>query len=273
MNNNNLKKKTKNKKYIQLNPKTLVRHKYKKDYLSQVIARIDFTAPINISEKGPNQKIINSIKKEFPIPERIVTNKSGVVFMDGKAKAILTENHEWIYNNRNRDCSIKISNDGMLIEYQKYKSYEHLKDNFINLSNVIFDEIDNLQVKRLGLRYIDKLDLPNENDPTNWEKYLMKDLLSIFNLADDKTTISRAFHSLELNYGDWYVHFQYGMNNPDYPAPIRRKLFILDTDVHCNLLLEKDDISQWLDKFHDKAILCFEEVITNELRKIMGVKK
>ena len=105
----------------------------------------------------------------------------------------------------------------------------------------------------------------------NWDKYLQPELLASFSLAKDKSTLSRAFHTLEFNYGDMYLRFQYGMHNPDYPGVIKRKIFTLDYDAHCNQTIERGAIPQFLNRFHDCINESFENVITDNLRKKMGV--
>ncbi len=106
--------------------------------------------------------------------------------------------------------------------------------------------------------------------PTDWSKYLHSDLLSGFKLADDKTTIARNFNVLEFNYGDMRMRFQYGMPNPDFPAAIKRKQYVLDYDAYCDQLLGKDEIAPQLTKFHNKIKASFEQVITDGLREVMN---
>jgi uncharacterized protein (TIGR04255 family) len=113
---------------------------------------------------------------------------------------------------------------------------------------------------------VNKVEL-KETHPTEWGKYLNENLLGIFKLADDAKTIARAFHILDFNYGDSNLRFQYGMPNADYPAPIRRKSFVLDFDAYCTLVLSQEEIGTYLDRFHDKIKVAFEQVITDDLRK------
>lgn len=102
-----------------------------------------------------------------------------------------------------------------------------------------------------------------------WDKYLKPELNSIFAIADNKKTISRVFHVLEFNYGEDSLRFQFGMYNPDYPAPKRKKIYTLDYDMYATKILDKSDMEKTLDCFHEKVNRSFEEVITDELRKIM----
>ncbi len=95
-------------------------------------------------------------------------------------------------------------------------------------------------------------------------------LNSIFELAKERKLLSRAFSTLELNYGDISMRFQFGMSNPDYPAQIRKKIYVLDYDVYTNAFLEWRNIPEYLNRFHEKINESFESVITDGLRAKMG---
>ncbi|MCK5723742.1 MAG: TIGR04255 family protein, partial [Gammaproteobacteria bacterium] len=142
------------------------------------------------------------------------------------------------------------------------------KEDFLSVVEALFKSYPKIQVKRLVLRYVDNIDIPNES-PTEWDKYLKPELNTIFALAGNRETISRAFHVLEFNYGEDFLRFQFGMFNPDYPAPIKKKIYTLDFDMYVTKILNKTDIEETLDRFHEKVSEFFEEVITDELRKIM----
>jgi len=213
--------------------------KYRKDFLKQVTARIDFAEPLGIPAKGP------------PDSE--------------------TEVREWHYYSKSRHKKLVVTDQSMLVEYTKYNTFKTLRDDFLKTSDALFDTFEDLQVKRLGLRYIYHIEL-DEPKATDWSKYLRPELLSTFKLADDQKTIARAFHVLEIVHDDESrIRFQYGMPNPDFPARIKRKIFTLDCDAYCTLLLDKQDVERFLDIFHTRARKAFEQVITAGLRSKMGV--
>ncbi|MCD4691625.1 MAG: hypothetical protein K8R79_01830, partial [Calditrichales bacterium] len=54
-----------------------------------------------------------------------------------------------------------------------------------------------------------------------------------------------------------------------YPATIKKKIYTLDYDMYVARLLDKTDIEQTLNRFHEKINHSFEEIITDELRKVM----
>jgi len=63
------------------------------------------------------------------------------------------------------------------------------------------------------------------------------------------------------------------MPNPDFPAPIKQKIFTLDLDASYQSLQEQVEISTNLDKFHDKIQSLFEMSITANLREILNAQK
>ncbi len=247
----------------------VVGKKYRKDFLANVIVKIDFDTPLSISKKGPSKKVYNPVKERFPITEenKIVGKELLVGPKVTKEREIETK--EWLYFGKKREKHLKITPRFMAITYDKYEYYEKLRSDFLSVSDALFDSYPKLHVKRLGLRYIDKINF-SRGIPTEWKGYLKPELYSIFNLAKNKDTVSRAFHVLEYNFGDDLVRFQFGMFNSDYPAPIKAKEYTLDFDMYINKILDKSEIEITLDRFHSKASDFFEEVIEDKLRDIMG---
>ncbi len=56
---------------------------------------------------------------------------------------------------------------------------------------------EELVVSRFGLRYINQIEI-DEGELTDWNKWLIPELLTSFTLADDVNTVSRAFNVLEF---------------------------------------------------------------------------
>lgn len=143
----------------------------------------------------------------------------------------------------------------------------------MSILDTVLECYPDIQVKRLGMRFFDEIDLKSEANPTDWRKYLNQDLLGAFALVEDPASLVRAFHVLETKKDDVHLRFQYGMHNPDYPAPIRQKIFILDTDVFVDGLLNLDAIKGYWQTLHDTAHSWFESVITDNFRKHLGIVK
>jgi uncharacterized protein (TIGR04255 family) len=246
------------------------RKKYKKNFLKQVIARIDFTPLEGMAPKGPPKSFYEAIKDRFPIPETKEVLARNLRISPEKTEETSEKIREWIYHGKARDKYLALGKAVLAVEYSTYDFFEVLSADFLAAVAALRDAFEDIQVTRLGLRYIDNIEFDEEN-PTDWSQYLQPNLLAIFNIVPDQKTISRAFQILELNDGETSLRFQFGMPNPDYPAQIRKKVFIMDTDAYCTLMLSHDEITKYLNSFHERINQMFESVITDGLRKKMGV--
>lgn len=247
-------------------------HKYANHFLSNVIVRVDFPNNLSIDDKLPPE-VIKSILKSFP--------KSEPKKLLGKEFKIKSENSmtfetnelrrtEWNFFGKNREKLLVLAPNALVITYKEYSSFEVLKDEFIDIINKIFENFKDVQVNRIGLRFINEIELNKPN--LEWALYVEEKLLSIFDIYADKSKIARGFSNLVINYGDMMLSFNYGMHNPDMPAPIKRQIFILDYDAYYEGFLELNDLETNLVKFHNEIEKMFETNIKPDLRLIMNEK-
>lgn len=245
------------------------RRKYKKDFLVKVIARVDFDSSIQaIQRNGPTKEIYEIVKTRFPITEerKVIGRELLIGNFDTKEKK--KETKEWHYYGKNREKKLIISSEFVLVEYLKYEYFESLKDDIFSVLNVLLSSFPSLEVKRLGLRYIDNIDI-SVKSLADWNEYVIPELNSAISITSNETEISRSFHVLEFNYGEDMLRFQFGIFNPDHPAPIKRKNFTLDFDMYSTKLVHKPEIYTKIQFFHDKLSEFFEHVITDKLREKM----
>lgn len=242
--------------------------KYSKPFLSNVIVRIDYASPIaNLGFKLPKD-LSRSALKIFPILEPQEVISPGLLLSAEVRKEEPTALRQWEFYDKYKQKRLSIGIEHMFISYSKYESFEQLKEQFLPIAELLFELYDELQVKRFGLRYINNI-IVAEDALTDWTQYLHENLLSIFKIPKPGDTIARAFNDLQLTYDDVNLRFQYGMHNPDFPAPIREKRFVLDFDAYTQGLLEYDDLNTKIDIFHDKIQELFEESIKAALRDKM----
>lgn len=242
---------------------------YKKNYLKQVIVRIDFLNPIKSLNNELPIVLGSIIKNYFPIAEPKDVLARELQFTLDKVDSKETKIKEWNFFGMERDKKLTIFQDGLIIIFDIYRTFDDLKNTFTDVTNVLFTLFKELQINRLGLRYINRIEISDKN-LFNWTNYLNKDLLCIFKIPDDKTKIAKAFHNLEFNYGSFNLRFQYGMHNPDYPAPIKKKIFILDYDAHYEGILTREDIEEKLPIFRGEIKKLFEKSIGDKLREKMN---
>lgn len=175
---------------------------------------------------------------------------------------------QWVYHGRNREKTLTITPDIFLIRNQKYASFEAFHEDFDHVLKTLFEAQNDLSVSRVGLRYINVLDTPGD-EPLAWADYVNQGMLGIIDMHKGVETLTRAFHIVEFNYDGQQVKFQFGIANPDYPAPIRRRQFVLDIDSYFTGALTQEDVAHCVDNAHEKIQALFEESITENTRSLM----
>jgi len=103
----------------------------------------------------------------------------------------------------------------------------------------------------------------------DWRDYIESSMLSLFAFPQDKAKLSRIFHILEYAFEEFNIRYQFGMNNPDFPAPIRQRIFVLDMDAYHQGAITPAEIGAALDKYHGSIQDLFEQSITDGLRRVM----
>jgi uncharacterized protein (TIGR04255 family) len=62
------------------------------------------------------------------------------------------------------------------------------------------------------------------------------------------------------------------MPNPDYPAPVKRPLYILDLDASVSQAHDLAEVMPYMENAHNLIQDIYERSITQKLRKKMNVK-
>lgn len=249
--------------------------KYQKNYLDKVIFQIDFANPIEELNKEIFPDLNIAALKKFPIyePKNVIKADIEIKF-DNKGESsnssVQKRMNDWVFYGLNREKEMHINMDHLVIIYHKYTTFKPFKEDVTEICKTLFSENVTINLRKVDLRYINKIEL-NEDNPTEWKEYLNDNLLSIFNIYPVKTSILRAFHVLDLKLDDVNLKFQYGIYNSDFPAIIRKKEFILDYDAyHEGLIQNFTEMSEILEKCRKPIEELFESSITDHLKEKMN---
>lgn len=241
---------------------------YPSNFLKTVIIRADFTSPVPAINTSLPKNVTDMISKYFSIAEPR-TFSGEITFTPTGIDKNEKTGTDWFFFGKQREKELAITINAMFIKLKIYKSYEDLKEQFQNISEMLFTAFPDIQIRRVGLRYVNHIELSGQN-PFEWKIYINKNLLSIFNIEEDKKKIIRALSTIETTHNDSFrLRFNYGMHNPDYPAIIKKKVFLLDFDAFSEGFFNKDEMIRNIDIFHEEIERKFEFSITNNLRKKM----
>jgi uncharacterized protein (TIGR04255 family) len=244
---------------------------YKRNFLTEVITRADFVTPLPGLDSKLPPALTDVAMKQFPIfePQSRLERQFEMKPVPGQITTKERSYTDWAFHGKNREKSVTLSQGCLIVRYTKYTRFEDLSADFSAVFNAVCTSFPDSRVGRLGLRYINTLDFEQLRGASvlDWSKYLHADLLGLFRFVKDSEDVSRVFHNIEYTYDDAQLRYQFGMHNPDYPARIRRHVFILDFDAFAQGLIEAQEVQQRLLRFHGLIQALFERSILEPLRE------
>lgn len=242
---------------------------YKNPFLKEVIFKVDFPSPPkNIAKELPD-KLLKAILSKFPISEPQKAHSQELQFSGDAVHAKTSEFIQWVFHGKSREKSLIITPDAFSYTNRSYETYEKFVEDIVEILKVLFDNLKELTTSRVGLRYINVISVKEDN-PLVWNDYINEEILGVIDFHDENQFLTRAFHILEYNFDGLAVKYQFGIANPDYPAVIRKKQFVIDVDAYSHGAFEYTEISQFIEDGHSKIQDIFEKTITDKTRELMG---
>jgi uncharacterized protein (TIGR04255 family) len=230
---------------------------YNKTFLSEVVVRLDFASILSQLTDSVPPKLAETALKYFPIPEPVTSASFGT-------KQI----NQFRYFGKEREKHLALTSHYLYVSYKEYQGYKQLCDDFFNIVKVINDISYDIGLQRLGLRYINNIELSLKN-PLDWKDYINDKYLSVIANFSNIASLARVLHLIDLIYDNKILRVQYGFPNPDHPAKIKRPLFIIDLDGFVTGYCDISDARKELDIIHDHVISQFESFLESKLRAIM----
>lgn len=258
-------------------PDSLENTLYNRNFLKRVILRIDFLAPFLDWAEALPAELSQDLLRQFPIaePKPGFTQKFEMHLATKELQTARTDFTQWRFFGKNREKQLTLHPEFLAMEVTQYPRYETVRDEFLAICAAFFRAFppDAPQPSRLGMRYINVFEGLGEDVPLiDWSGFFHPLLLEAFKFPppEDHAMLSRVFHNIEFTFNEFSLRFQFGMHNPDYPAPLRRKSFVLDYDAYMQGALDKAGIGQLLDRFHAKIQEYFEISIREKTREALN---
>src|ERR1700730_15400156 len=104
---------------------------YEKTFLKQVVARIDFVAPLIELEKSLPAKLGKALSDSFPIMEPIDTIAQDLQITGDEVKESKQErSKQWNFNGKEREKQLALTTGFVFVIYVRYTTYEDMKADF-----------------------------------------------------------------------------------------------------------------------------------------------
>ena len=243
--------------------------KYQKNFLKQVIFRIDFTTTLKDTDTK-RYKFQQSIGKIFGMaepPQKM--RKFEATLSDTQSASRVQDFDTYSFFDDDKVKKLNLSPDALVLEYSKYVSFKDLFEALELALAGLTKAYGALRVKQTGLRYLNVIDIEEGGDPFEWTDLISDDLTRSFKFPPLNKELSRAMNTLELTKSDYKVIFRFGLWNSEYPNRIAKKECILDYDCYNDDEQEINQIATLAKTLHNEIVNLFEASIGDDLRGIM----
>lgn len=241
---------------------------YSKNFITQVIARVDYL-PILVLKEKPPIEFQDRIREQYPRFEQVMGVNINI--KDGSDPAVQHKPAVWKFLNIDRTEEINISADYFAFTASKYERFSLFRDKLTALFNAFVGTHKPSLVKRVGLRYINEIGL--DGNPFLWEGFLNANLFSTLNAFPEyQTQISRSVHQMQLMMENYKVLFNFGMFNSEFPNTISKKEFILDYDCLSEDERPVEAVLPTFTEFNNIIWDLFEKSIGDNLRDILQTR-
>lgn len=240
---------------------------YEKNFLKNVIFRVDFLLDEKEFDNLMNKATLDEIKRRFEILEPLQTIKNTNFMVDVNTNTInanQNESKKYIFRKKQGNAALIIDSQSIVIDYTKYLNAEMLLED-IKLLNFIFAKIS---ISRIGLRYINYIE-PTGFGEIDWDKYIHNSIRESQKIDFDGSLL-QSINVTDIKYDDYIIKFQSGIHNQNFPADRVKDAYVLDFDAFSNEIKPTEDIEKMIEKWNIQIGKLFEKFITPDFREILN---
>ena len=240
---------------------------YKKNYLVDVIARIDFLDEAKcLSAKILPASVQSAIQSRYEIYEPTTARIQKVAFTNDVVSTQDEEFQQWTYHGSEREKTINLSKMNVDISLKRYENYNQFRLDVLDPITSIQDSEADSYVARTGLRFINIFS-GLLSSTSEIKDYFSPMLSGQFDSLFEQEKCSRSILITEYLHGEIKLRMQTGIYNPDYPAKIKKLDFIVDIDAFIDTPHSFNDVGKLVDNLHQSIQMHFEASITPKMRE------
>ena len=162
---------------------------------------------------------------------------------------------------------VKVSQQNFVIAFTSYTCFEDFKAEVMAKTNVFCEVFDIKSLTRVGLRYVNEINLPSDGQRASMLRYVRPPLdFSRVNIED----VEEFVNQMRIRHKNHMVLLRSAL----LPSPgTEKRVYILDIDCHGQGPLQTVDLEATLETYHDTAQRFFLDHITEEFKDIMRGKR
>lgn len=228
------------------------------DFLKNVILKLDFLGELNLTKKFVDnmKRIVSNDFPEFEPREQISLE---VMIKVDKSEKTTKEKRSKTYrfSDTITNNSLTLERDAIIFDMNKYNGYKDFRKIIQKVIQTVETENPSAKLSRTGLRYINQL-IIDEGNPFDWNEFVKEPLTSSLEFIENRNELSRLMGIIELNISDYFIRFQYGWYNSEFPNPIAKKEFALDYDCYSKNEIDISEVLSQIDTYHTAIKDLFE---------------
>lgn len=245
---------------------------YKKNFITEVILRIDFETPLTELTSESLKKLRSvDILQQSDFKEQEVKLLEAKLAPAEQELRISTVGSKGTYKLNDGVSTFILDNGAFLLTADKYEQFDPFFDIFKKGYRALQDVVSVAKFKRIGLRFINRIEVDRLSGITAWKDYINPGLIPNYEgIALPNFSLRRNMNEIFLSDGEYVVHYRIGIWNKDFPSKIVDKEFIVDIDCYIdNVVLESDDILNKPPLMSQITYDSFKFIATSELIKLL----
>lgn len=251
--------------------------KYKKNFIKQVICRVDFLEFIP-NEIITTTDVVRRIREAFPVTKMQQTIKfSNIGIVESTSPnappSVTSKSQDGIqleyltHDSKNR---LSISNRFIFVDFSSYSTFEEMRDKFLGVIKELFSKV-RLTTSRSGLRYIN---IFSPEELAIKKTHLARSIAGTLDASqircDGCNAPIRSISLSEYRKDNMIINFRFGLFNKYYPNPPKGNDFVLDFDCFTlDTMQDYTDLVKAITDAHTNIQALFENSISETLRRIM----
>ena len=246
---------------------------YKKNFVSEAVLRVDFAKVQSINSDTLKALHSNLKREDAEFKEQTVTEYKLQIEKDNQQLKIANVGKLGTYDLVKDRAKYIFDHEKFLLTTGQYVRFSTFYELFKTGYGLMNDLTKAEEYKRIGLRYINIINLDDISGEVRWRDYINQKYIADYSdLQGDfpNATLRRNMGLYVMKEGDYLINLQVGIWNKNYPGIVTDKEFIVDIDCFIdNVTLDSNDVISYPPKMNIMACRYFETVITDNLRTLM----
>jgi uncharacterized protein (TIGR04255 family) len=207
---------------------------------------------------------------EYPKIEEAAQQEIGVVFAPGGPSPVGgTEQKGWRLRSEDGVWTVTLLPDFFALECTVYTDWENFRQRLHDLADAVSTHLKPAMELRLGLRYVDRIEVPSVTEPRDWQGLINENLLGPIKDAQLGPSLQAIQQLLQLQaQDDIQALLRHGTQRDESSGTWP---YLLDTDCFRtgSRQLNADSLISGADELHLLALQLFQASITPQLMGIL----